>query len=73
MTRPVRGDSITKEQRAVRVMSYNFTHNHPLNKGMLIKAKKVTNKYPLSVATTWNIFEMIDLGPIPTRTIRNYL
>ena len=40
---------------------------------MLVKAKKVTQKYVISPEVIRKVMEMLDSGPVPTKTLRRFL
>ena len=73
VVRPTKGDGIKKYDREVSVSSTCFSHNHPMTKRMLIRAKKATNKYAISPDVMRKVMEMLDAGPVPTKTLRNFL
>ena len=71
--RSKKGDGIPVSERPVKVTNFNFTHNHSLTKGMLIKAKKGSHQYSISIPVCQKIMEMMDVGPVPTKTLRGFL
>jgi hypothetical protein len=73
ISRPVAGDGIKKEDRIVKVSKMSLHHNHSLTKKMLIKAKKTTHQYTVRPEVLRKILEMLDSGPIPTKTLRSFL
>ena len=73
LIRYVKGDGISRAEREVKVTSMNLEHNHGLNKGMLIKAKRSTHQYAISLEVAKKIMEMLDSGPLPTKTLRSFL
>ncbi len=59
VSRPVKGDNIPRHERAVMVTTMSLDHNHTLNKGLLMKAKKATHKYSLKLDTEKKLIERI--------------
>ena len=50
-----------------------LSHNHNLNKSMLVKANWDINQYYISIEVARKILEMMDSGPLQTKTLRNFL
>lgn len=64
---------LDKHQRPVYVKSIQPMHNHPLNKHLMMKAKKSSHQYNINLDSCLNIAKMMHAGPIPSVTIRNYI
>ena len=71
--RPRKGAGIAKEGRMVKLSTMQLYHNHKLNKQMLVKAKVSTHRYSISLDGCRKLLEMMDLGPLPTKTLKHYL
>jgi len=68
-----KGVKPTKINTPVKITFANFEHNHPLNKAMLIKAKRATGQYSISPEVCLALLKLTRAGPIPTITLRTYL
>ena len=73
ITRAVKGDGIAKANRPVKVTSTFLEHNHNLNKKFLLKSKIAAKEYSISIPVARKILEMMDSGPLPTKTLRCFL
>jgi hypothetical protein len=62
-----------KEDKQVKVTACNFSHNHPLNKNMLIKAKRTCHQYMIPLEACETVMKMMEDGPVPVTTLRNFL
>ena len=50
-----------------------LSHNHNLNKSMLVRANWDINQYHISIEVARKILEMMDSGPLQTKTLRIFL
>ena len=73
LVRHRKGDSITKQDKIVKITGSSFHHNHPLTKKMLIKAKKATHQYTVRPIALRKCVEFLSSGPVPTLTLRTFL
>ena len=72
--RPTKGnDGIRREDCLVKVTTISLSPNLHLNRRMLIKAKQATNQYSISSKVARKILEMINPGPLPTKTLGKIL
>ena len=69
----VTGDGLKREQVPVPVSAGNFSHNHHLTKGLLIKANMSTYKYAITPEVANSIVKMLNSSPLLTSTMRNFL
>ena len=69
-TKRKKGDGGSVLTRKVVVTTTHFLHNHSLDPGLMMKAKKSAEKYTaLSSDVVAHMFKMISSGPIPTLTL----
>ncbi len=61
---------ITKSEK---VTSFNFTHNHVLNKQMLIKAKKLRFQYIIPHESCQTILSLMQDRPIHPLHVKNFI
>ena len=71
--RPVAKDGISKKDRVCKVTGMELDHNHPLSKKMLVQAKQATKKYTIAPTVLRKIMEMMESGPLPTKTLRTFM
>ncbi len=67
-------DKITKKiAKPVKVTPFNFTHNHVLNKQMLIKAKKSSFQYIIPPEACQTMQFLMQDGPIHPIHLKNFI
>ncbi len=65
--------SLKKIDKPVKVTTFNFDHNHPLNKQMLIKAKMATFQYVIPTEACHTMLNLIKDGPVHPQHVRSFI
>ena len=60
-------------QSTCSLISLQLAHNHKLNKSLVIKAKISSHRYTISLDGCQKIIQLMDSGPIPTKTLKHFL
>ncbi len=62
-----------KITKPVKITTFNFTHNHVLNKQMLTKAKRATHQYIIPPEACQKMLSLIEDRPIYPLHLQNFL
>ncbi len=60
-------------KKEVEITSFNFKHNHKMNKKMMIKAKMIMFQHIIPPGACHTMLNLIQDGPIHTHHIRSFL